>query len=617
MSSGTVTVPLWPGTDGDATHRPKSHVYTEIDPPTLYLQKVGAQWLESRGEKLAGVTYSLERLPAGYALYQRPRPSDPKIMDKWLYGHPSHKVFDSPNRFFPHFKYLMDNDGSNMGCPCTVCNARGGVIQPIGASASTSKLSGPSTQKGPRAPHGRPTKLTPGLDTSRVDEEGTPDVYRNLIDKLKKQGTIDEEIVEPMSMDWRCEQEILPKTLKKLHEDPKWSPRAGELVIFVKKLDPDVEISCDASGMFKLYDLVEHVWLGDPSWEAGVVGQPPAEATDIEDLVHEMEKKLNLSYSGLRVEPLPDPNSTDKSLSKQYKYIPLHQARPFVFWKEILGGIKEECWHATILHAMKVMSSFSLVGKHRFRGTWPNAQIYCHGIYLGSELLCVGDTVRLLPRSEFDDCTDILVIKSVRLKLSNLDLASENDYDGGRPYNSSVCIVGKGHTLDQSRSNKQWLPMDYEPLPHVAMGYPTFYPLHPSEKDMQVPLSRILGRLFEAEATSLWFPPPPLSPAESLPPPSISAGQLGIHDAREYARRNDGRIHSELGSSLFWGDSRAEALDLQTVNGLEVWKHDTDRDPKKWRSLIKNMELAQSEQARLDTKPGFSSGIRSLRNFMA
>ena len=50
-------------------------------------------------------------------------------------------------------------------------------------------------------PKGRPKMVPPGMDASRIDEEGTPDVWRNLIDKLKRHITIDQPVEEPLSME--------------------------------------------------------------------------------------------------------------------------------------------------------------------------------------------------------------------------------------------------------------------------------------------------------------------------------------------------------------------------------------------------------------------------------
>ncbi|KAF2246656.1 hypothetical protein BU26DRAFT_521103 [Trematosphaeria pertusa] len=625
MSTRRIVVPLRPGSDGDATHKPTSPSYSEVNPPTIYLERLAAQWMQARGEAVPGMIYILERLPAGYALFQRPRPKDQKIYDKYLYGHPQHKPFDSPNRFFPHFQYIMENGGSSLGCPCTVCNTKGGVLPKTGLTSgffskggsskggsskggsskggSSGASSRTSTQKAapvataPVAPQfkGRPKMIGTGMDTSRVDEEGTPDVYRNLIDKLKRHGTLDEAIMEPMSLDWRAEQEILPGVLSKIKKEPQWVPRAGDIVLYVREMPYNATlVRHPTTGVYVFYDRHQKTILDVPRWEAGLVGQTPAEA------LQEGEKDFSVSYSGVRVEPLPSPNNPDKSLSKRYKYVPVHYTRPFNLWKEYLEQVPQDNWHPTIKNALTVMSTMSLVGKHRFHGTWPEAQIRCHGIYIGSEMLAIGDTVRLLPKAHGESvCTDVLVIKSIRLKILNLDKASTNDYDEGRPYNSEAWIYGAAYTTEPSRSSKEWLT-DTKP-PKSAQNYPDMYPLHPPNKEIAVPFSRVLGRLFEHDAMLLW-----LNSA-----PSLDEGREGLLEARAFGRAHDNRITQSFGATWYWGDTRSEALDLHTINGLEVGKSDTERDPGAWRKKIKVMDGQPNAQVKLD------AGHKSLRNFMA
>ncbi|KAK3080287.1 hypothetical protein LTS18_002638 [Coniosporium uncinatum] len=120
-SAPTLTVSINPGSDGDSSHRPQNAAYRAKIPPNLYLEKIGTQWMQWRDEAKPGVRYYLDRLPDGYMLFEKPRPSNEKVVDKHLFGHPNHKHFDSPNRFFPHFLHLMNSNGSNIGCPCTVC----------------------------------------------------------------------------------------------------------------------------------------------------------------------------------------------------------------------------------------------------------------------------------------------------------------------------------------------------------------------------------------------------------------------------------------------------------------------------------------------------------------
>ena len=79
----TVAVPLRPGSDGDYTHKPPDNpIWTIVDPPTLYLERLGARWSQDRDDAQPGIKYVLEKLPVGYTLYQRPRANGTK--DKYL-----------------------------------------------------------------------------------------------------------------------------------------------------------------------------------------------------------------------------------------------------------------------------------------------------------------------------------------------------------------------------------------------------------------------------------------------------------------------------------------------------------------------------------------------------
>jgi hypothetical protein len=639
-SKKTVVVRLRPGSDADAMHRPVGSSFTEVNPPTIYLEKIATEWMKARGEAQPGVSYILERLPAGYALFQKPRFNNPNHFDKWLYGHPQHKPFDSPNRFYPHFEYLMNNDGNSIGCPCSMCvkngvlhvsNSRSSSIKGTSSVAGPVKFSppkarpsfaqfasqlhraapGPQHQKAVPVPNhhkGRPKMVPAGMDASRVDEEGTPDVYRNLIDKLHKHRTLDETSMEPMSMDWRAEKNMLPEVLRKLDEEAQWVPRVGDIVLYIRDLPEGLEILQDTeTAQHKFFNPETEQFEGTPVWQAGLVGQTPTEAVDLEDAIHEGDKESNVTLSGIRVEPLPNPNDKNKSMSKRYRYVPVNHTRPFFLWQDCLDHNSEDDWHPTIKNALTSMSTVALMGKNRFRGEWPKAQIYCCGIYIGAEFLAVGDTIRLLPKSGEGECTDILVIRSIRLMLSGLDKATANDYDESQPYSSNVWIYGSAFTTESSRSDKLWLADENSETPRSAGSYQKWYPLHPVSKEIAVPFSRVLGRLYDHDAMRLWLPSSP----------NLDQGREAVIAARTYARENDSRIVDSDGATWFWADSRSEALDLQTVNGLELAKFDMERKPKEQRAQLKlldggSLQLQQQQQAPQNTKAADSKGLRSF-----
>jgi hypothetical protein len=452
---------------------------------------------------------------------------------------------------------------------------------------------------------GRPKTISAGLDTSNVDMEGTPDIYRNLIDKLRRYKQIDEIIQEPLSPDWRADQELLPEMLAEIQTKEQWVPRKGDIVLYIRDLPKGVELirnettdeiqsHNEDSGEF---DTLE--------WRAGLVTELATGAT-ILNLVEE-DISMNVSRSGVRVEPVADPNYPDMSMSKQHKYVSLRQTCPFVLWQELLRHTGKEYWHATIKNALKLSATFAVMGRYRFRGTWPNAHLYCYGMHLGSELLVVGDTIRLLPNSKSEHaCTDVMVIKSIRIKFTCLDKASNNDYDDGRPYNTELWVYGSSYTSDPSRSDKQWLSDSNVEPPKGAADYADWHPRHPSDKELAVPFNRVLGRLTERDAMAYFLK----SDSEELL--DLEVGRRAVMEGRKFSQKHNTRLTQQLNATWFWADHRAEALGLHTMNGLDVAEFDQERDVKDMRKKYQTLDAIANGQVHSDkVRP------EGLRDFLA
>lgn len=449
-----------------------------------------------------------------------------------------------------------------------------------------------------------------------IDEEQTPDTLRRLIDRLREKENLDEEFLEKMSMDWRVEQTALQRTLQGLTTGKSWAPRAGELVLFVRKLAGS-ELCWDRDEKtFKLYDLKTSQFTNYPEWEAGVVSQVADETLSLRDILEESRKQMNVVSSGFRIEPLPHPNRKDKALTKQHIYVTMHQLRPFVFWTDFTKGTPSKQWHETIRNAVMVMSSVALVQKFHFKGQWPIADVLWRGVYIGSELCSIGDAVRLLPLEEdSDEVNDVLHITSIKMHLTNLDQANANDHDDGHPYNSTILLTGKGYTLDKSRSwnNFPAIPrLDVrQRLPPGMKGYEHWYPSHDPVKSYQVHFSRVLGRCFEYEPMLLWFPSSPFTNEEPMDESEsdvllskiqLSHGLESVRRARSIATSHDERI--TLGKTWYWADSRGEQIGIHTMNGIDLSGHDRERDVEKlesWRQAMRIMERAghSDDKARL------------------
>lgn len=422
----------------------------------------------------------------------------------------------------------------------------------------------------------------------RLDEEHTQDEIRVLLDKLKREGSIDQSINEPTSIDWQAERSLLPAYLREIAKQKAWIPRVGEVVLFVRVIAG--EICYDTSTkQYKIYST-EDKCQGHPEWEAGVVGQASSEPVRLQDLLYETNKRSQVAYSGFRIEPLPDADSKNKSYTKQYKYIPMHHIRPFVFWEELTRGIDKAKFHPTIANALKITSSVSLVERFHICGKWSKATVTCQGIFVGPELICVGDAVRLIPAAPGTRVSDVLCITAIKLNFSNLDKASGNDYDDGHPYNTTIRLVGKCYTLDPTKGTAG-TPLSRDEIRrkcHASMsGYDNWYPTHKSNQSLEVSYTRILGRCYEAEPMLIWLP------FSTSMQPDLDQGCSGMQTARIFSTENDRRIG--LGRTWYWGDSRAETLGIESLNGVDMSFHDNDRHERTlplWRTALKSKEKA-------------------------
>ncbi|KAL9000182.1 MAG: hypothetical protein Q9169_001084 [Polycauliona sp. 2 TL-2023] len=570
--------------------------------------------------QLTGKKYTLDRLPAGYQAWERPRAANPKHVDRWLYGHPDKKGrFDSPNRFYPHFKYLMQH-GNDESCQCDLCGSKG--RKPV-TKASTTRPPQPATK-----PQIRPAPLTRGP----VDEEGTPDIYCSLFTLLKNEGTLSRAIEERASLDWRAERPMVREMANAIPKQPAFIPRNGEIVLYIRPLPSGIQLQLDSqTHHFSLHDTINNRPTGNPKWLAGVVTQVPSttpKSSSLHPPPHPTTDTASLNQTGFRIEPLPSPNSSDKNLSKQHTYTPLHLIRPFTLWQILLSGISESEWHVSIHNALTASATFSLINRERFSGCWPNACIYSSGLFVGAECCWVGDIVRLLPSalqgpstttatSQDDHQTDSLLIMKIQkiiTKFHNLtpEPTSPNIVTGNRCSKITLTIQGSVYTSDPATSTSRILVTDTS---HITKAMATYtqtkwYHLDQPNDIHSASFSSILSRLYESDAMDSYLP---TSLSTNRNPKTITAKETeAILQSRSLAAATDERISdpdptptpsttipttvpptttnttqaNTATKTWFWADNRAEALDLQSVNGLEVGLYDGEREPRVWREVL-------------------------------
>lgn len=390
--------------------------------------------------------------------------------------------------------------------------------------------------------------------------------------ELKTRGSWSTAIRETGSMDWRAERPRLDEYLEKLDMQPAYLPRVGELVLWSPGFEGELAWN-PATKSIQIYSSTERRYHGTPEWRAGVVGQVPEEEVMLQDLVETAPKSSGINYSGFRVETFPDPLGMDKSYSLHYRYVPLNCIKPFNAYEIFLQGIPRPKLHPSIEYAMTIMSSFSLLDKHHFQGTWPNASISCRGIFIGAELLAIGDAVRLRTPT-----VDVMVIDAIKLHLTN---CIEDPTSPQLAEQYKVRISGKVYTKHASKTahdihHPQPLSPDQVADVFQTLGmtdYGSWYREH-GGKTITVSQDMIIGRCYEPDALQLLF--------GTL---DCTLDVAGVQKARVYSRQVDNRIGE--GKTWFWGDFRTQTLAIDSLNGEDVGHYSETRDVKMWRANLK------------------------------
>ncbi|EXJ95120.1 hypothetical protein A1O1_00239 [Capronia coronata CBS 617.96] len=635
-----------PYSDGSPRHWPGKPYQPSSE--EKYLIQLAKAWVKQDGLEQPGVEYYLDKLPAGYAVFEVHQPGGSQVY-KRLFGHPSGKYYDSIVRFGVHFLWLMS--GMHGICECVHCGhhrpkpiiprtrftfdrvvlpkEQNRVLYEYDSVGSTRSNSADARHPGGTST--RPQRQIKAVGAPYAyDEEGVEDVYKELLKRLEAaQGSrrgIEDDIREVNSMDWRAEHfwdgmgsDLIQRTLTTIEHQHSFVPRVGELVLWTPNFLDDHYLMLDEeSGEYKFYSPDQNCFHGFPTWRGGVVAAAPSTTgsdgpVDFPDIQTLPDKSNALNRAGFRVETFPDPNNeVDKKASKQYRYVPLRNIRPLSQWQMLLRGIPQEKWHPTIRHALTCMTSLSLLEKWWFNGDWPNASIQCKGIYIGAELITVGDTVRIMPdaSTKARKCTDVLVVDSIRLNLHDITPAQTSPDSPLLSSASSITLVGRAYTLDirrhyqmQGKANvmqsKLPSPVPKQEVktvfPPVGSGdYGSWYHLHDPNNRFEISHDEVLGRMYEAAAVQLWMGLLQRKPSKGQPAirPKLDYDIRAIQEGRRYATQVDLRLEEAHQAQVlwFWADTRAEALDIETINGVEVSKYDDIRDKKtleSWRTQLR------------------------------
>lgn len=594
-------------------------------------------------------------MPDGYDCFEVDAPSG-KQTYKRLFGHPSGRFFDSIPRFETHVWWLLD--GRKGVCECFLCgnfkpapgppkprNKLDDIDRAIATPKPSIRRDGPtqapqsisrrpqpaednhssrSTSAGAMAPDRARRRARGQASAYPTDEEGTRNAWKEAVVKAynarDSNRGIEIDIREEESIDWVSERDTMPQYFTQIEQQHSFIPRRGEMVLWCLSFPDDLFLQRDpASGQYRFYNAKDRRFVDHfPQWRGGVVTAVPSRAAqngavDFTDLLNLPEKKTSLNTSGFRVETMPDPNSRDKSLSKQYKYVSLRSIRPLSQWQLLLNGVPQKDLHASVLYALTCMTSLSLVDKWRFSGDWKGGSyISARGIYMGSELITTGDTIRLAPESVNAACTDIMVVDTIRLYLEDMNHEHIDPDSDKLCSRSKITFLGRTYTNLPDRAFVN--PLGSGPMstptavasedvkgifrPVNTSLYGSWYPLHHVKDRLEVSYDQVLGRLYEAEAIRLWSGQRQQMRTGSdsnATKPDLGFDMSSIIAGRRYATKVDERIRGPPvtdADEIRWiiSDYRAQALDVASINGREVGAYFETRTPATlaaWRAHIK------------------------------
>ncbi|KAL9116151.1 MAG: hypothetical protein Q9227_000521 [Pyrenula ochraceoflavens] len=403
-------------------------------------------------------------------------------------------------------------------------------------------------------------------------------------------------------MDYRSERSSLPDMLNRYTLQHSFIPRIGELVLWYPEAEGELFFNPELH-QFMLYSFKEGSFSHVPEWRAGTVAEVPEEPVDFQDLILDPQKESSINQAGFRIEMIPDPNDDiNKSLSRRYQYVRLKQIRPLNQWQMLLNGLARDKLHPSIENTLTLMSTISLIEKYDMSASRDEidakAKIWCHGVFLGPELLLANDIVRFSASRFATHCTDIMCIDRILLRLLNI---SADEIDGRNDLlapKSSIRLIGKAYTLSKDRSWDQ-KPLHSDKLkgtfPYVGTEkWGVWYAMHPDHQDYEISFDRVIGRLHEYEAARIWQG---LAQIKGTIQPSLSFDIASVRAGRQYASKTDARIAE--GRSWFWADSRAEALALESLNGVELDAYDESRllnaDAQTFRSWEATLRIIDSQ----------------------
>ncbi|KAI5248035.1 hypothetical protein E4T42_05804 [Aureobasidium subglaciale] len=519
-------------------------------------------------------------LPNNYLLETRSRQNSNQ-KDHYVHGHPRGQ-FRAVGDFAKHIVGLLRRNNLQ-NCTCPRCPPPAQIVNPPQVINPPQVANPPQVINpiqvinlpqviNPIQPPINPTMASSApmdVDTG-MDEDGTPNVFEELLFKAKQGERISQAITEPKSLDWLLEREAagLPAYLESLKTSNRHVPRLGEIVLIARHLEGTQRIVRDGD----VHRIVEPGigYVGFPVWEAAVVTQ-----VDKRTVTAGLLEGVNAPR--FRVEPMSEIGNSSKAWSTRYEEVSILNVRPFRFWQQILGEAdtnNPKELHPTVRHALTAMASMSVVDRFHFESFGQEVRVYCKGLYVGAEFIVPGDLVQFqMPGLHDSVGLDVIQIQQIYVSI-RLDR---------EPHPQSIRVMGCTYTTDPNHSVGQYdRPIPQEELPTPSMrGFGNWYMMQAKDDLTYVPATVLLARLFEDG----WYKAIVGTASYSKVAKNGGArhmrmdddiinmlyGLKGVLPAREFSSKFDARVKDgDDGQGWYIAEDRVEQLDLSQVNGQDV-----------------------------------------------
>jgi hypothetical protein len=310
-------------------------------------------------------------------------------------------------------------------------------------------------------------------------------------------------------------------------------PRKGDIVLFVRGLE-----------------MKQHILpKSDHTWEAGIV------------------LRVSLDTQIIVVVPCDQPTFGPYSVHNTAA-ISFQHTRPYCFWADILnrvlpfGSVRDAAMYSTGISShspVKVYGGICLEGdKSVVTGI-----IGVQAMGLGTEMLRVGDVVRVRPEGASQPVTEVLHIGNIQFSYMNLELwsAEWNRCD------VAPRLLGRMYTTDPMRATCFPEEVPNLVLPNVMHSYGPWYRVAEGIDTMYV--CRALSRLYEQDYLAHMLLPTDLDcGAQAVSFTRTLPGQKVSESAASWHTQNPKCMNGPQG--WYMAKSRADAVNMKTLDYPET-----------------------------------------------